>query len=164
MPSPIWECRSNPLPPVECALSERPYVGGNSGNVRPGSSDGETGGTRYVGKIWQRIDNPAMTNASSSSRADRLHATLTQAFSPAVLQVQDDSAHHAGHSGAPAGGQSHYTVLLVSNAFQGVSRVARSRAVHSALAAEFGPAEQGGMHALALILRTPEEHAAQAGR
>jgi stress-induced morphogen len=100
-----------------------------------------------------------MTNINT--RTGRITATLTQAFAPTVLQVQDDSARHAGHSGAQAGGQSHYNVLLVSAAFQGVSRVARSRAVHAALAAEFGPAEQGGMHALALTLRTPEEHVAQ---
>jgi stress-induced morphogen len=99
-----------------------------------------------------------MTNPS---RADRLHTTLIQAFAPTVLRINDDSAHHAGHSGAPAGGQSHYSVLLVSKAFQGVNRVARSRAVHAALAGEFGPAEHGGMHALALTLRTPEEHASQ---
>jgi BolA protein len=49
-------------------------------------------------------------------------------------------------------------VLLVSAAFRGVSRVARARSVHAALADEFGPAEAGGMHALALTLRTPEEH------
>ena len=104
-----------------------------------------------------------MAHASPTSRADRLHATLTAAFAPTVLEVKDDSARHAGHSGAPAGGQSHYNVLLVSAAFQGVSRVARSRAVHSALAAEFGPAEAGGMHALALTLRTPEEYGAQQG-
>ena len=97
------------------------------------------------------------------SRADRIRAILTKAFAPTELTVQDDSARHAGHSGAPAGGQSHYSVLLVSAAFQGVSRVARSRAVHAALAAEFGPAEQGGMHALALTLRTPEEQAARPG-
>jgi BolA protein len=102
-----------------------------------------------------------MTNPSTTTRAERLHATLTQAFAPALLQIQDDSAHHAGHSGAQPGGQTHYSVLMVSAAFQGVSRVARSRAVHAALATEFGPAEQGGMHALALTLRTPEEHAAQ---
>ena len=95
------------------------------------------------------------------SRADRLHATLTQAFAPAVLEIQDDSARHAGHSGAQPGGQSHFNVLMVSAAFQGTTRVARSRAVHAALAGEFGPAEQGGMHALALTLRTPAEHAAQ---
>jgi BolA protein len=115
----------------------------------------------HLGWIGQTFDSPPMTN--SPSRADRLHAALTHAFAPAVLQVRDDSASHAGHSGAPAGGQSHYSVLLVSAAFHGLSRVARSRVVHSALAAEFGPAETGGMHALALTLRTPEEHAAQPG-
>ncbi len=101
-----------------------------------------------------------MTNAPTLSRADRLQALLTTAFAPVVLQIQDDSAHHAGHSGAQAGGQSHYSVLMVSAAFQGLNRVARSRAVHTALASEFGPAEVGGMHALALTLRTPDEHAA----
>jgi stress-induced morphogen len=103
-----------------------------------------------------------MTN--TKSRADRIRDILTGAFAPTELTVQDDSAHHAGHSGAQAGGQSHYSVLLVSAAFQDVSRVARSRAVHTALAVEFGPAEQGGMHALALTLRTPEEYAARSGR
>ena len=99
----------------------------------------------------------------TKSRVDRIGEILTEAFSPVVLTVQDDSAHHAGHSGAPAGGQSHYSVLLVSAAFTGMTRVARSRAVHAALATEFGPAEQGGMHALALTLRTAEEHAAKSG-
>lgn len=109
----------------------------------------------------RRRDNAAMTHPS---RADRLHAALTQTFAPAILRVEDDSAHHAGHSGAQEGGQSHYSVLLVSAAFQGQTRVARSRAVHAALAAEFGSAEQGGMHALALTLRTPEEHAVHSER
>jgi stress-induced morphogen len=101
---------------------------------------------------------------SHSNRADRLQALLTQQFAPTLLQIQDDSASHAGHSGAPAGGQSHYSVLMVSAAFTGVSRVGRSRAVHEVLATEFRPAEQGGMHALALTLRTPEEHAASTGK
>jgi BolA protein len=95
-------------------------------------------------------------------RSDRLRTILTAAFAPTVLQIQDDSARHAGRAGAQAGGQSHYSVLLVSAAFQGVGKLARSRAVHTALAAEFGPPEQGGMHALALTLRTPEEYAAKA--
>jgi BolA protein len=99
-----------------------------------------------------------MTTDHHPSRADRIRAVLTEAFSPTVLEVQDDSAHHAGHSGARAGGQTHYSVLLVTAAFRGVSRVARARAVHSALEPEFGEAEAGGMHALALTLRTPEEY------
>ena len=78
---------------------------------------------------------------------------MTQAFTPVVLRVVDDSARHAGHAGARPGGETHYSVVMVAEAFRGMSRVARSRAVHAALAAEFS----GGMHALALTLRTPEE-------
>jgi len=95
------------------------------------------------------------------NRADRLTAVLTDAFAPEILTVTDDSAHHAGHVGSHGGsGQTHFSVLLVSHAFRGMTRVARSRAVHVALAGEFGAVEAGGMHALALTLRTPEEHAA----
>ena len=101
------------------------------------------------------------TPSLAASRADRLTAALTAAFSPLALRVTDDSAHHAGHAGsAGGGGQTHYGVLVVSAAFAGMSRVARERAVHAAVAGEFGPVETGGMHALALRLRTPEEHAA----
>ena len=89
-------------------------------------------------------------------RTARLQAALTRAFSPTLLRVVDDSARHAGHVGARPGGETHYTVLLVSPAFSGMSRVARSRAVHATVAAEFGD----GMHALSLTLRTPEEQAA----
>jgi BolA protein len=96
----------------------------------------------------------------TTNRADRIRSILTKAFEPVLLHIQDDSARHAGHAGAPAGGQSHYTVLLVSERFTGTNRVARSRSVHAALAEEFGPAEAGGMHALSLTLRTPDEHAA----
>ncbi len=87
------------------------------------------------------------------SRAERLRAVLDAAFRPTLLRVSDDSAHHAGHAGAAPGGQTHFSVLLVSAAFHGQSRVARARAVHAALGAEF----VDGMHALALTLRSPEE-------
>jgi BolA protein len=87
------------------------------------------------------------------SRAQRINATLTQAFAPAEVQVQDDSHLHAGHAGASPGGETHYSVRLVSPAFAGMNRVARSRAVHAALAAEFS----GGLHALSLKLLAPDE-------
>lgn len=87
------------------------------------------------------------------SRAERLEQVLAAAFRPSLLRVTDDSARHAGHAGARPGGQTHYSVLLVSEAFRGQGRVARARAVHDALAVEF----EGGMHALSLTLRTPEE-------
>ena len=84
-----------------------------------------------------------------------MHAALRQAFSPAGLTIVDDSAKHAGHSGAAPGGETHYSVVMVAAAFEGVSRVERSRAVHAALAGEFA----SGLHALALTLRTPDEAA-----
>lgn len=90
------------------------------------------------------------------SRATRLEDILAREFPPTLLRVVDDSARHAGHVGAQPGGETHYSVLLVTEAFRGMSRLARSRAVHAALAAEFA----GGLHALALTLRTPEEHMA----
>ncbi|WP_299370341.1 BolA family protein [uncultured Tateyamaria sp.] len=73
---------------------------------------------------------------------------LRAAFAPRELVVEDDSASHAGHSGAPAGGESHFNVLLRSSDLSGKSRVARHRAVHAAL----GPELIGRIHALALDL------------
>jgi stress-induced morphogen len=92
-------------------------------------------------------------HAASMTRADRMHATLTQAFKPNRMRIVDDSARHAGHAGAAPGGETHYSVLVVADAFRGVSRLERSRMVHTALAAEF----TAGLHALALTLRAPEE-------
>jgi len=89
------------------------------------------------------------------SRAHRLETVLTRAFAPTLLRVVDDSARHAGHAGARPGGETHYDVLLVSEAFRGKSRVARHRMVHEAVEPEFG----AGLHALALALRTPQEQA-----
>jgi BolA protein len=91
-----------------------------------------------------------------TTRADRIRRTLEARFPPAEVVVRDDSARHAGHAGAAPGGETHYAVLVVSPAFRGLTRLARSRAVHEALAAEFA----SGLHALSLTLRTPEEAAA----
>jgi BolA protein len=88
-----------------------------------------------------------------ANRAARLHAALTAEFAPSHLDIQDDSAKHAGHAGAQVGGQTHYSVVIVSDSFQGVSRVERSRLVHAALASEFAQ----GLHALSLTLRAPAE-------
>jgi BolA protein len=90
-----------------------------------------------------------------TSRADRIRTALEAAFAPARVSVTDDSQRHAGHAGARPGGETHYTVAVVSAAFAGQSRVARSRAVHAVLEAEFGT----GLHALSLQLATPEEAA-----
>ena len=88
-----------------------------------------------------------------ADRAVRITAILQAALTPATLRVQDDSALHAGHGGAAPGGQTHYTVAVVSAAFRGRSRVARARHVHELLGPEFA----AGLHALSLQLHTPEE-------
>lgn len=90
-----------------------------------------------------------------SKRAERIEAVLRQHLAPALLRVADDSASHAGHAGARPGGETHYSVLVVADAFRGQTRIARSRRVHALLEDEF----RAGLHALALTLRTPEEHA-----
>ena len=78
---------------------------------------------------------------------------LTQHFAPHVFVLEDESARHAGHAGAQPGGETHYRLRLVSDAFAGLSRVARQRLVYHALREEF----ETGLHALSLDLKTPAE-------
>lgn len=96
---------------------------------------------------------------SASPRADRIRACLAATFAPTVLDVVDESALHAGHAGARAGGETHYRVLMVAASLGSLNRVARSRAVHDVLAPEFA----SGLHALSLALRTPDEHPGSPG-
>jgi len=88
-----------------------------------------------------------------------IRAKLTAAFSPAELRIEDESARHAGHAGARGGGESHFSVRIVSGAFAGLSRVARQRKVYAVLAEEFAE----GLHALALTTLTPEEAKKEGG-
>ncbi len=89
-------------------------------------------------------------------RTERIRALVSAALAPVLLKVRDDSAQHAGHAGAAPGGETHYSVLVVSDRFIGQGRIARHRMVNAALGDEFAQ----GLHALALTLRTPDEHSA----
>jgi len=84
---------------------------------------------------------------------DSIVSKLTAAFAPAVLEVVDDSDHHQGHSGAREGGESHFTVRVVAEAFRGLTRVQRQRLVNTALAVEL----KGPVHALSLRVLAPDE-------
>jgi stress-induced morphogen len=114
------------------------------------------GNLRLGGKP-EEADMCSMQPDPPLTRAQRMEVLLTQALAPSLLRIVDDSASHAGHAGARPGGQTHYSVLVVSAAFEDHSRVARARAVHAALASEFDPGDAGAIHALALTLRTPKE-------
>jgi BolA family transcriptional regulator, general stress-responsive regulator len=83
--------------------------------------------------------------------ADIITEKLTSAFSPQSLEVVDESHLHAGHAGSREGGQTHYRVYIVSNAFEGKTRLDRHRMVNTALAAELA----GGVHALAIHAAAP---------
>ena len=86
--------------------------------------------------------------------AETIREKLASAFAPAELSVEDESAKHAGHSCARPGGQTHFSVRIVSDAFTGVSRVERQSRVYAALAEEMKP---NGIHALSLTTLTPAE-------
>lgn len=86
---------------------------------------------------------------STVTRAERIEAALRAAFAPESLEVIDESSLHAGHAGARPEGETHFRVRMRATALEGLSRVARQRAVNEVLAPEFA----AGLHALALEVR-----------
>jgi len=83
--------------------------------------------------------------------ADKIREKL-QALKPRQLEIVDESARHAGHAGAQAGG-GHYQLLIVSDAFQDKNQVARHRLIYSAL----GDMMQQEIHALSIQALSPNE-------
>lgn len=90
----------------------------------------------------------------------RITEKLTRALTPSRLDVANDSHQHRGHAGDNGTGETHFSVLVVSTAFAGKSRVARHRLVNDALADEF----RDGVHALAIKALTPDEAASSPRR
>ena len=84
-----------------------------------------------------------------SISASDIQAQLNAALLPVSLEVQDDSHLHAGHAGAREG--RHFSVRIVSERFNGLSRVARHRLVYAALEALI----PRGIHALAIDAKAP---------
>ena len=91
------------------------------------------------------------------NRQQRITKLLGEALHPLRLEVEDESARHAGHAGARPEGETHYALTLVAESFRGLNRVARHRKVQHLLQPEF----DAGLHALRLKLLTPEEDASQ---
>lgn len=74
-------------------------------------------------------------------------------LSPASVDLHDESAQHAGHAGARASGGSHWQLTIVSEAFRGLSAVARHRMVYEAL----GDLMKQEVHALRIEALAPEQ-------
>lgn len=78
--------------------------------------------------------------------ATAIKEKLTNAFNPSHLEVRDESHKHAGHAGAHAhaaetgrsgeSAESHFHVIIQSNHFEGMTRLAKHRAVLEALEVE----------------------------
>ena len=83
--------------------------------------------------------------------ATQIETALRAAFQPTAIEVGDDSHLHAGHAGAREG--RHFHVRIVSQRFQGLTRVARHRLVYDSLQLLIPQ----GIHALAIDARAPGE-------
>ncbi|MCM8729908.1 BolA family protein [Hephaestia sp. GCM10023244] len=94
-----------------------------------------------------------MTRAATGPVAAEIATRLTHALTPTRLEVINDSAGHRGHAGDDGSGESHFTVIVESAAFEGQSRVARQRLVNKAL----GDLMDARIHALAIRARAPGE-------
>jgi BolA protein len=88
-------------------------------------------------------------------RRARIEQKLRERLCAREVRVIDDSAAHAGHAGA-ASGAGHFRAFVVSERFEGLSRVAAQRLVYEALADEMGSA----IHALSIRTATPGESSA----
>ncbi|RYD67910.1 MAG: BolA family transcriptional regulator [Sphingomonadales bacterium] len=94
-----------------------------------------------------------MTDLATAPLGEIITTRLTQSLAPSHLEVINDSHHHAGHMGDDGTGESHWTVIVESPAFTGVSRVQRQRMINTALADLLA----GRIHALAIKARAPGE-------
>lgn len=84
------------------------------------------------------------------TRKQQIDQRLRAALSPHRLTVRDDSEAHRGHAGFQEGGESHFHLIIRSDAFAGKSRIARHRMVYAAL----GPELVSAIHALSMDLAT----------
>ncbi len=82
--------------------------------------------------------------------ANKLKQALTS-LNPSYLNIQDDSALHTGHAGNTGGG--HYTVTIVSDAFNGLPIIKRHRLVYDAARTLL----EKEIHALSIHAKVPSE-------
>lgn len=84
-------------------------------------------------------------------RAEEIAQRLRRELKAEHVEIEDESHRHAGHPGSRGGG--HFNVLVVSERFAGLDRLARQRAVYAALQDEIGTT----IHALSARTMTPDE-------
>ena len=85
--------------------------------------------------------------------AQEMRQLLTAALEPTQLDIINDSPSHSGHMGDDGSGESHFTIVIESAKFAGVSRLQRQRMVNGAL----GDIPGERVHAIAIKARAPGE-------
>ena len=88
----------------------------------------------------------------TSDKQQQIQQCLSDAFHPADLLIEDQSHLHAGHEGAKEG-KGHFDVVIISDAFEGKSRIQRHRMVYDAL----GTLLESDIHALRIRAYTAAE-------
>jgi BolA protein len=89
---------------------------------------------------------------SQLSRSERIRQSLQDALNPVKLDLFDDSDKHAWHAEAKPGGQTHYTLVIESEKFRGMSMVQSHQLIYGLLDEEF----KTGLHALAIKASAPK--------
>lgn len=88
----------------------------------------------------------------NETRLVQIRQRLTQELSPELIEIEDESHLHAGHAGA-RDGRGHFRLMVVADAFSGLSRIQRHRLVFDAL----GQLMQTDIHALSIQAFSPDE-------
>lgn len=88
----------------------------------------------------------------NQARIALFESDLRSAFQVSHLDIEDESHLHAGHAGAASGG-GHFKLTIVAPEFEGMTKVARHRAIYAALNSHFPDA----IHALTILAYTPSE-------
>ena len=85
---------------------------------------------------------------------EHIETLLKKSLNPTYLEITDQSTEHEGHPQAILSGGGHYSVLVVSNQFQGLNLVMRHRLIYDLFKDSF----KGEIHALSIKAFTPEEY------
>ncbi len=96
--------------------------------------------------------NPQETGMRGTVQQE-IERLLRDAFAPTRLEIINDSAAHHGHAGDDGSGESHFTVMIESMVFEGMSRLDRQRMVNKAL----GDIPGDRVHALSIRAFAPGE-------
>lgn len=88
----------------------------------------------------------------NEQRIETLRERLLDALEPELLEIEDESHLHAGHTGA-RDGRGHFRVTVVANVFEGQSRIQRHRIVYDAV----GDLMDTDVHALSIQAMAPGE-------